>query len=233
MIKLYFNYLFEVLLPYYKANQNKKLMIVYFQTLLEIIKNNMDYSFYIAKQIEKHIDSFIELIKKSSLIENEYSEVSLLIFQFFQLIFSHLYSHESNNMKMTSDIIKYFTKDDQGKYIIVKEYKSITIRLIKKLFCDNIDKTKRLIKKLFCDNIDKTKNLDLDKIFFDNTAEIQNIRDLNLNEIFFGNEKDKKMINQIYSNENIAQKIIIFNQNLFLTNDNRFFNEVSKIINTK
>ena len=121
-------------------------------------------------------------------------------------------------MKMTSDIIKYFMKDDQGKYIIVKEYKSITIRLIKKLFWDNID---------------KTKNLDLDKIFFDNTAEIQNIRDLNLNEIFFGNEKDKKMINQIYSDENIAQKIIIFNQNLFLTNDNRFFNEVSKIINTK
>ena len=218
MIKLYFNYLYEVLLPYYKVNKNKKLMIVYFQTLLEIIKNNMDYSFYIAKQIEKHIDSFTELIKKSSLIENEYSEVSLLIFQFFQLIFSHIYIHESNNMKMTSDIIKYFMKDDQGKYIIVKEYKSITIRLIKKLFCDNID---------------KTKNLDLDKIFFDNTAEIQNIRDLNLNEIFFGNEKDKKMINQIYSNENIAQKIIIFNQNLFLTNDNRFFNEVSKIINTK
>ena len=218
LIKLYFNYLFEVLLPYYKVNQNKNLMIVSFQTLVEIIKNNMDYSFYIAKQIEKHIDSFTELIKKSSLIENEYSEVSLLVFQFFQLIFSHIYIHESNNMKMTSDIIKYFMKDDQGKYIIVKEYKSITIRLIKKLFCDNID---------------KTKNLDLDKIFFDNTAEIQNIRDLNLNEIFFGNEKDKKMINQIYSNENIAQKIIIFNQNLFLTNDNRFFNEVSKIINTK
>ena len=216
LIKLYFNYFFKIIYPYCKMQKNKESMIASFKILIEIIENNDDCKFLIAKQIEKNINLFTELIKQSSLMIYEYGELSILIFKFFQIIFNYIYNCENNSMKLTSEVITYFKKNEQGKYVIVKEYKSITIRLIKKLLCDNID---------------KGTNIDLDGIYNNNIEEIQKIIDLN--EIFFGNEKDKNKMNQIYDNENIAQKIIIFMKNVFLSNNNRFFIAVSKIIKIK
>ena len=47
---------------------------------------------------------------------------------------------KNQTLLKNADIIKYFVKNDQGKFIIIKEYRSIVMRLVKKLFCDNLEK---------------------------------------------------------------------------------------------
>ena len=64
------------------------------------------------------------------------------ILELFQITFDIMYHYEKDNMELSTDIIKYFIKNDQGKFIIVKEYRSIVMRLIKKLFCDNLEKSR-------------------------------------------------------------------------------------------
>ena len=51
------------------------------------------------------------------------------ILELFQITFDIMYHYEKDNMELSTDIIKYFIKNDQGKFIIVKEYRSIIIKL--------------------------------------------------------------------------------------------------------
>ena len=113
-----------------------------FKTLLEIIKSNSSYSLWILKQIEKNIPLFTDFIFRYGTTENELGDMAKLILEFFQITFDVIYNYEKENMEMTTDIIKYFVKNDQGKFIIIKEYRSIVMRLVKKLFCDNLEKSR-------------------------------------------------------------------------------------------
>ena len=148
LIKLYFNYIFGLLFPQYfsqnpmNQNQNKEMVMNAFKTLLEIIKSNSSYSLWILKQIEKNIPLFTDFIFRYGTTENELGDMAKLILEFFQITFDVIYNYEKENMEMTTDIIKYFVKNDQGKFIIIKEYRSIVMRLVKKLFCDNLEKSR-------------------------------------------------------------------------------------------
>ena len=146
LIKLYFNYIFGLVFPQYYSqnpmNQNQEMVMNAFQTLLEIIKSNPSYSLLMLKQIEKNIPLFSDFIYRYGTTENELSDMAKLILEFFQITFDVIYQYEKENMEMTTDMVKYFVKNDQGKYIIVKEYRSIVMRVIKKLFCDNLEKSR-------------------------------------------------------------------------------------------
>ena len=148
LIKLYFNYTFGIIYPYVKSQntfnkaQNQELLMKVFKALLEIIKNNPGYSLWILKQIEKNISLFIDFIFSFGTTENELSDMAKLILEFFQVTFDVIYHYEKENMDIANEILQYFIKNDQGKWIIMKEYRSIIMRLMKKIFCDNLEKSR-------------------------------------------------------------------------------------------
>ena len=140
IVKLYFNYLFGIVFPYMGNNQN--LLIQGLQTLNNILKNNKGYSLWVLKQIEKNTEMFTDILFKFGTTENEMNDLNKLIIEFFQITFDAIYNYEKEISGIILEEIKYFTKNDKGKYIITKEYKSIIMRLIKKLFCENLEKSR-------------------------------------------------------------------------------------------
>ena len=139
IIKLYFNYIFGIIFPNTRNNNN--LLFEGIQTLYNILKNYSGYSIWVLKQMEKNLDLFTELLFKYGTIDNELDPLNKLISEFFQLTFGTVYHYEKEIL-LFSEEIKYFMKNDKGKYVIVKEYKSLTMRLIKKLFCENLEKSR-------------------------------------------------------------------------------------------
>ena len=65
-----------------------------------------------------------------------------LISEFFQITFDTIYYYEKENIEIATDVVKYYIKNEQGNFNIMKEYRSIVMRLIKKLFCDNLEKSR-------------------------------------------------------------------------------------------
>ena len=121
---------------------NSNLLMQGLETLNSILKNNEGYSLWILKQIEKNIDVFTDLLFKFGTSENEMNDLNKLIIEFFQISFDSIYKYEKEITNIILEEIKYFTKNDKGKFIITKEYKSIVMRLIKKLFCENLEKSR-------------------------------------------------------------------------------------------
>ena len=146
LIKLYFNYVFGVILPHFQnpspLNQNKQLLSDTIKTLIDIIKENKSYSLWILKQIEKNIPLFTDILFRFGTTENELSDIAKLFLELFQITFEVIYHYEKENMEISNDVIKYFVKNSEGKFIIIKEFRSIVMRLIKKLFCDNLEKSR-------------------------------------------------------------------------------------------
>ena len=148
LIKLYFNYVFGLMFPNfhsqgaYNRNQSQELMIQILKTLIDIIKENQSYSLWILKQIEKNTPLFIDIIFRYGTTENELNDMAKLILEFFQLTFDYIYNYEKKNLDMTTDIISYLVRDEKNKIIIMKEHRSIIMRLFKKLFCDNLEKSR-------------------------------------------------------------------------------------------
>ena len=146
LIKLYFNYVFGIILPHFNlqnpANQNQQLVMNAFQGLIEIIKENPGYSLWILKQIEKNISLFTDILFRYGTTENELNDMAKLILEFFQTTFDIIYHYEKETMDITTDMITYFIKNNEGKFIIMKEYRSIVMRLVKKLFCDNLERSR-------------------------------------------------------------------------------------------
>ena len=145
LIKLYFNYVFGIIIPNKHSNQPNhvdEMVLKSFEVLLEIIKNNPGYSLWILKQMEKKLDIFSNILFTYGSAENELNDMAKMVSEFFKLIFDTIYNYERDSMEMTLDEIKYFIKNEQNKFIVKKEYKSIVMRLIQKLFCDNLEKSR-------------------------------------------------------------------------------------------
>ena len=140
IIKIYFNYLFGIVFQYMSMDQN--LLCQGLETLNNVLKKNPGYSLWILKQIEKNVDIFTFILFKYGTTENEMNDLNKLIIEFFQITFEVIYNFEKHEAQIMAEEIKYFEKDDKGKYIIIKEYKSIIMRIIKKLFCDNLEKSR-------------------------------------------------------------------------------------------
>ena len=145
LIKLFFNYIFGTILPHSQNNPNNKnddLMHKAFEALIEIVKNNPGYSLWILKQMEKNLDIFCELLFKYGTAENELNDMAKMINEFFKITFDVIYHFEKDSFDITLEEIKYFSKNTQNKYEVKKEYKSIVMRLVQKLFCDNLEKSR-------------------------------------------------------------------------------------------
>ena len=148
LIKLYFNYVFGLIFPNFHTqgafnrNQNQELLVKILKTLVDIIKDNRNCSLWILKQVEKNLPIFIDIIFRYGTTENELNDLAKLILEFFQLLFDFIYNYEKKNLDMTTDMINYIVRNEQGKIIIIKEHRSIVMRLFKKLFCDNLEQSR-------------------------------------------------------------------------------------------
>ena len=148
LIKLYFNYVFGLIFPNfhsqgaYNRNQNQDLIIQILKSLVDIIKENKGYSLWILKQIEKNYLLFIDIIFRYGTTENELNDMAKIILELFQLTFDYIYNYEKKNLDMTTDMVSYLVRDEHNKIIIIKEHRSIIMRLFKKIFCDNLEKSR-------------------------------------------------------------------------------------------
>ena len=140
IIKFYFNYIFGIAFQYMQNDSN--LLCQSLESFNNILKENQGYSLWILKQIEKNINFFKDILFRYGTIDNQMNDLNQQIIEFFKITFDSIYNYEKEIAQIINDEIKYFSKDSNGKYIIAKEYKSIVLRLIKKLFCDNLEKSR-------------------------------------------------------------------------------------------
>jgi hypothetical protein len=140
IIKFYFNYIFGIAFQYMQNDSN--LLCQSLESFNNILKENQGYTLWILKQIEKNINFFKDILFRYGTIDNQMNDLNQQIIEFFKITFDSIYNYEKEIAQIINDEIKYFSKDSNGKYIIAKEYKSIVLRLIKKLFCDNLEKSR-------------------------------------------------------------------------------------------
>jgi hypothetical protein len=138
LIKLYFNYVFGLMFPVYHTqgvltkSQNEELVIKILKTLINIIKANKGYSLWILKQVEKNISLFTDILFRYGTTDNELNDMAKLIYEFFDITFDCIYNYEKENLDMVGDMINYLMTNEKGKIVIVKEHRSIFMRLFKK-----------------------------------------------------------------------------------------------------
>ena len=148
LIKLYFNYVFGLMFPVYHTqgvltkSQNEELVIKILKTLINIIKANKGYSLWILKQVEKNISLFTDILFRYGTTDNELNDMAKLIYEFFDITFDCIYNYEKKNLDMVGDMTNYLMTNEKGKIVIVKEHRSIFMRLFKKIFCDNLEKSR-------------------------------------------------------------------------------------------
>ena len=140
IIKFYFNYIFGIAFQYMQNESN--LLCQSLESFNNILKENQGYTLWILKQIEKNLDFFKDILFRYGTIDNQMNDLNQQIIEFFKIAFDFIYNYERDMAQIINDEIKYFSKDSNGKYIIAKECKSIILRLIKKLFCDNLEKSR-------------------------------------------------------------------------------------------
>ena len=140
IIKFYFNYIFGIAFQYMQNDSN--LLCQSLESFNNILKENQGYTLWILKKIEKNISFFKDILFRFGTIDNQMNDLNRQIIEFFKITFDFIYNYERDMVQIINDEIKYFSKDNKGKYIITKEYKSIILRLIKKLFCDNLEKSR-------------------------------------------------------------------------------------------
>ena len=151
IIKLLFYFTFGLIFQYNDKEANINELLYLF---IEILQQNAKYSFYIMKTIEKKISIFIELLFKYGFIDKEMTGVNKTINNFYKILFDSVYNFEKEKFGIiTSETFYIFIKDQNGKLKVEKEYKSLFLRMFKKLFCDNLEKCRieYLRENLFLD----------------------------------------------------------------------------------
>ena len=149
--KLLFYFTFGIIFQY--NDKDTKLNDV-LTLLFEILQQNQKYSLFILKNMEKKIDMFIELLFKYGYTDKEMMGINLTINSLYKILFDAIYNFEREKYgKITNETFYVFEKDKKGKLKIEKEYKSLFLRMFKKLFCNNLEKCRieYLRENLFLD----------------------------------------------------------------------------------
>ena len=138
IIKLLFCFSFGIIFQY--SNIENKLDEC-LNLLFEMIQRNYKYSVYIFKSVEKNIDIFIELLFKFGYKDKEMSGINKTINNLYKILFNSIYYFEKEKYGLiTNEQFYIFVKDNQGKLIIEKQYKSLFLRMFEKIICKNLEK---------------------------------------------------------------------------------------------
>ena len=148
IIKLLFYYTFGIVFQYNDRDQN---INEFLKLLIEILNKNRNYSVWIFKTMEKNINIFIDLLFKFYFIDKDLTGINRTISSLYKLLFDSVYHFEKDNYGfITNEQFHHFVKDDKGKLKIEKEYKSLFLRMSKKLFWENLEKVR---KEYFKENL--------------------------------------------------------------------------------
>ena len=92
------------------------------------------------KLIEKNISVFNDLFFKYGYLDKDLKDINKVILEFYQKLFISLESYEKEKYEyITQDVFYYYDKDENGNGIFKKEYKSLFLRMVKKLLFDNLE----------------------------------------------------------------------------------------------
>ena len=106
----------------------------------DILEKNLEYSLDIMKLIEKNISVFNDLFFKYGYLDKDLKDINKVILEFYQKLFISLESYEKEKYEyITQDVFYYYDKDENGNGIFKKEYKSLFLRMVKKLVFDNLE----------------------------------------------------------------------------------------------
>ena len=151
IIKLLFYFTFGIIFQY---NDKEAKMNELISLFIEILQLNPKYSLYLLKTMEKHLNMFIELLFKFGFVDKDMAGINRAISNLYKFIFDSVYNFEKEKYGMiTNETFYIFMKDQNGKLKVEKEYKSIFLRMFKKLFCDNLEicRIEYLKENLFLD----------------------------------------------------------------------------------
>ena len=141
IIKFLFNYTFGIIYQYeYKETKlNESLNLI-----KEILEKNTDYSRIIMKLMEKNLAIFIDLLFKFGYSDKQLLGINKTILELFQTLFSSLENYEKEKFEyITKETFYYFIKEENGNCKFEKGYKSLYLRMVKKLLCDNLEKCRK------------------------------------------------------------------------------------------
>ena len=148
IIKLLYYFTFGIILQYNDKDQKLNELL---NVLIEFLRNKPNYSFWILKSMEKNINLFIDLLFKFYFVDKDMTGINRTISNLYSVIFDSVYHFEKNNFGLiTNDKFHQFVKDEKGKLKIEKEYKSLFLRMFKKIFCENLEKCR---KEYFKENL--------------------------------------------------------------------------------
>ena len=141
IVKLLFNYTFGIVYNYndkeYKANEC-------FNSINQILDKSDDISIYIMKSMEKNIDIFIDLLFKYGYSDKDMKGINRTIFELYQSLFHYVEIYEKQKYEyITNEMFNYYVKEDNGNGKFIQEYKSLYLRMFKKLFCCNLEKCRK------------------------------------------------------------------------------------------
>ena len=140
-MKFLFNYTFGIIYQYeYKETKlNESLNLI-----KEILEKNTDYSRIIMKLMEKNLAIFIDLLFKFGYSDKQLLGINKTILELFQTLFSSLENYEKEKFEyITKETFYYFIKEENGNCKFEKGYKSLYLRMVKKLLCDNLEKCRK------------------------------------------------------------------------------------------
>ena len=144
IIKLLFNYTFGII---YQYNDKESILSECIESLINIFEKQENHSYFalkIMKLMEKNISFFIDLLFKYSYDKTEIKGINNSIYKLYTTLFSSVEYYEKEKYNyITKETFYYYIKDDKGNCHFEKEYKSITLRMFKKLFCDNLEKCRK------------------------------------------------------------------------------------------
>ena len=141
IIKLVYFYTFGIIFQYCDKEQNLNQFLI---IIIQILQKYPNYCVLILQMIEKNIDIFINLLFKYGFIDKDMTGINRAIANLYLILFNYIYNFEKQkNGYITNETFHYFVKDDKGKFIIEKQYKSLFLRTFKKIFCSNLEKCRK------------------------------------------------------------------------------------------
>ena len=208
LINLFCFYFFGIVLQY---NDKEVFIRECLKFLYETIQKYSILAINTMKIIENYDSIITELLFKYNSADQKKDDIIKDIKDVLQILFFYNYSFEFGRYKIfTSEVYTYFVMDNTGKLKVEKSYKSLYLRLFKKIFCDNLEKSRKepilfltlfenFIKQYFLSNIVSSEYLlSFIPLITNYTIEnIENVTKNNNNKYTETNDKCLKIFGEI------------------------------------
>ena len=155
ILEIFLYYFFGFVIQYDESEKK-------FKDCLDLLKaigdSNKENIFIITKFIEDNfkVEIFVDLLFKFGYKDKDMKGINQYIYNLYIFIFYQIYTSEKEKFgSISKDVYTFITIDDKGKHCLTKYPKSIFLRLLKKIFLENLEISRKeymrntLFMKLF------------------------------------------------------------------------------------